>query len=88
MKVMNKAQVDALFQYETVLIGTADVVPDSRAAELFGEQAVEHALAFPGGEYWNAYGTQVGNLTYLTYSGFLAAASCCNVHLLREGVKA
>ncbi len=33
MKVMNKAQVDALFQYEALLIGTADVVPASRAKE-------------------------------------------------------
>ena len=45
MKILNKAQVEALFQREAVLIGRADAVPSNRAAELFGKDAVKHACS-------------------------------------------
>ena len=86
MKVLNKAQVDALFQREAVLIGTKDVVPAFRAAALFGEGAVKHASSFPVGRYLNGYGAGGYTLLYLTYLGFQAAASFYNVQQLRDDV--
>ena len=56
MKILNKAQVEALFQREAVLIGRADVVPSNRATELFGKDAVKHARAIGTGSNWNIYG--------------------------------
>lgn len=39
MKILNKNQVDALFQREAVLIGTEDCVLAFRAEALFGKGA-------------------------------------------------
>jgi len=86
MKVLNKAQVDALFQREAVLIGTRDVVPAFRAAVLFGEDAVKHASAIFNGKYVNGYGAGGYTLMYLTELGFQAAVSFYNVQQLRDDV--
>ncbi len=85
MKILNKAQVDALFQREAVLIGTEDVMPVSRAVPLFGEDAVKFAkrLGEPR-KYSNAYGIGDYTLDYLTLQGVQAAASFYNVQQLRE----
>jgi len=83
MGILNKAQVKALFQREAVLIGTKDAVPTLRAAALFGEDAVEHAECL-GGKYSNGYGVGGYTLMYLTFLGFQAAATFCNVQQLRE----
>ena len=53
MAILNKAQVDALFRREAVLIGTEDAVPFFRVKALFGKAAVEHARGFGAGESWN-----------------------------------
>lgn len=81
MNILNKAQVDALFQREAVLLGTENGVPDFRAAALFGKGAVEFAERL---KYANSYGVGDYTLDYLTYQGFQAAASWFNVQLLRE----
>ncbi len=88
MGILNKAQVDALFQREAVLIGTEDVVPVSRAAALFGDSAVEYARRCPSGRYSNGYGAGGYTLMYLTFRGFQEAASFYNVQQLREGAEA
>jgi len=82
--ILNKSQVDALFQREAVLIGTKDVVPEFRAMALFGDSAVEYAREAPDGQYWNGYGIGDYTLEYLTYKGFQAAASYHNAQQLRE----
>lgn len=82
MTVLNKAQVDALFRREAVLLGSRDGVPVSSAAVLFGEAAVKFAYSGHSGEYWNGYGVGDYTLVYLTYRGFLAAASYYNVQQL------
>lgn len=87
MGILNKAQVDALFHREAVLIGTEDVVPAFRAAALFGESAAKHAQSLPAGRYSNGYGVRDYTLMYLTYRGFQAAASYYNVQQLREEAK-
>ena len=84
MSILNKAQVDELFRREAVLIGNSDVVPEFRVKALFGADA----SAFPGrssvGQYRNGYG--IGNYTimYVTYQGFLSAASFYNVQQLQK----
>ncbi len=85
MKILNKAQVNVLFQREAVLFGVMDGVPAFRAAALFGAEAVDHARAQgTGAEYSNGYGVGDYTLMYLTLRGFQAAASYYNVQQLRE----
>ena len=81
MKILNKAMVDALFQHEAVLIGREDCVPEFRVAALFSKAAVEHTKSL---RHWNGYGIGDFTLGYVTYTGFLAAASCYNVQQLRK----
>lgn len=81
MEILNKAQVDALFEREAVLFGTEDGAPRFRAVAMFGAGAVEHAENLG---YSNGYGVRDYNLIYLTYRGFLAAASYYNVQQLRD----
>ena len=86
MNILNKAQVDALFQREAVLLGTADGVPDFRAVALFGAAAVKHAKGMRAttGRYLNGYGIGDFTLFSLTYRGFQAAASFYNVQQLQK----
>jgi len=80
MDILNKAQADALFQREAVLMDTQDLIPDDRVMELFGERAVEFAHRMGGG---GGYG--IGDYTAfgLTYKGFQAAVSYHNVERIR-----
>ena len=87
MKILNKAMVDALFQREAVMIGTEDCVPEHRVAALFGVNTVEYVCrtdSFRPGRLRNGYGVGDFTLDYLTYWGFLAAASFYNVQQLRK----
>jgi len=81
MEILNKAQADALFRREAVLLGTADAIPEDRAKELFGEDAVKFAVRMGGQN-----GCGIGDYTamYLTYKGFLAAVSYHNVEQIRN----
>lgn len=87
MKALNKSQVTALFEREAILMGTEDRVPEQRAIALFGKDAVAHARimdrACPG-RYMNGYGAGDYVLPTLTYRGFQAAASFCNVQAMRK----
>lgn len=84
MTTLNKDQVDALFRREAVLIGTEDQVPEPRVSALFGADAAEFAKTTKDRQYYNGFG--VGNCTimYITYRGFLAAATYYNAQQLRE----
>lgn len=88
MKILNKKQVDALFQCEAVLIGTEDRVPAFRAEALFGKEAVRHAGAVSDGKFSSGYGVGDFTLMYITYRGFLAAATFHNVQQLRKEAEA
>lgn len=84
MTVLNKKQVQNLFDQEAVLLGTTDGVPLGRAVALFGKDAVDHAQHLSAGVHMNGYGVGGYTLPYLTLRGFQAAASFNNVQLLRE----
>ena len=91
MKELNKAQVAALFEREAVLMGSEDMVPEHRAAALFGNDAVEHAKRMDGAahaRYTNGYGVGDYTMFALTFRGFQAAASFYNVQLLRKECEA
>ena len=87
MKALNKSQVTALFEREAILMGTGDRVPEQRAIALFGKDAVAHARSMDRscpGRYANGYGVGDYTLLALTYCGFQAAASFCNVQAMRK----
>lgn len=84
MDILNKAQVDALFQREAVLLGSRDGVPKLRAAALFRKDAVDHVNKIGDVRFYGGYGIGDYTLFYLTSLGFQAAASFRNVKLLRE----
>ena len=87
MKNLNKAVVDALFQREAVLIGREDCVPECRVSALFGKDAVEHVWHLDStkiGQFKNLYGAGDFSISYVTYRGFLAAASFYNVQQIRK----
>lgn len=84
MGILNKAKVDELFRREAVLLGNGDVVPEFRVKAIFGPDAVEFAVRASGGQLSNGYGIGNYTLMYLTYRGFLAAASFYNVRQFQE----
>jgi len=87
-EILNKAQADALFHWEAVLLGKEDGVPQARAEELFGVQAVRYALKkYAPGDGWNNYGTEDYRFNYLAYKGFLAVVSYHNAEQIRDRVE-
>ncbi len=87
--MLNSKQVNQIFRQNAILIGNADGVPEYRAVELFGEEAVDYVMGTKGRNgYYNGYGIGDYNLFYLTYSGFQAVATYANVIEVRELCKA
>lgn len=85
MKTLNESQVKELFAREAVLIGRNDCVPAFRAAEIFGQKAVEHTHRLDhSGTLVSRYGIGDFTLYALTLRGFQTAASYYNVQQLRE----
>ena len=90
----SKAQVDALFQENAVLLGRTDYVPFYRAEVLFGKPAVDYARQTgleekaPGG-YFNGWGADSTEfIMALTYRGFQTAAhyyNCCQMQKEAKG---
>lgn len=87
---MNIAQVKALFERETVLLGSRDGVPDYRVATLFGEAAVRFAHRMDNNSHKNAVGYGTGDYTLfgLSLQGFMVAASYFNVQQLKPLIAA
>lgn len=79
----NISEAKRLFEREAVLFGARDGVPEYRAVQLLGADAVEFAKRLPGGNY-NGYG--IGDYTayYLTESGFYAAVTYVNVKEVKQ----
>ena len=79
----NISEVRKLFEREAVLFGARDGVPEYRAVQLLGADAVKFAKRLPGGNY-SGYG--IGDYTayYLTESGFYAAVTYVNVKEVKQ----
>lgn len=86
MAVLSKVQVDALFRREAILISDKDMVPEYRAIELFGDEAVNFACK-NGSKYHNGFGVGDFTVMCLTYRGFQMAATYSNVQQLRDAAK-
>ena len=88
--MMNKAQVTELFQREAVLFGTVDGIPEERAVELFGQEAVDFAHRVEGhdegrrGWYFNGYGNGRYTAYYITLAGCYIAVTYNNVTALEK----
>lgn len=86
MEKLNRAQVEAIFTAEAVLMGTKDGLPISKAREIFGGDAVDFAQRMSNtatGTYSNGYG--IGDYTafYLTLTGAMIAATYNNIAAIR-----
>lgn len=90
----SKAQVDALFQANAVLLGRPDYVPFYRAAVLFGKPAVDYARQTGFDEkaparYFLCWGRDDSDyIMALTYRGFQTAAhyyNCCQMQKEAKG---
>lgn len=77
--MINKEEAKKLFEKECVLIGRNDVITAETVKRLFGSEAYEFAKRINNMQNTNAYG--IGDITieYLTYNGFLSAATFCNI---------
>lgn len=85
MKTYNRAEVDKLFTENSLLIGSRDVVPVSRAAFIFGDKAVEFAKEL--GADRNCYGLggkESIAITYLYEKGFYKAATYYNIRVMQD----
>lgn len=83
----NRHQLKELFEKEAVFIGQQDTVPLYRVVELFGIKAAGWAVR--GGSLspnYDIFGVGAFQLPYLTYEGFLAAATFANVEEIRDTV--
>lgn len=85
MRLYKKEDVPRIFDEEKILIGNKDVVPEYRAVEIFGKEAVEFAKRLKDGNV-NHNGFGIGNYTldYLYLSGFNIAATYANICNIRE----
>lgn len=84
MDALNKDQVDELFHRVAVMISGHDVAPKHRVEKLFGEGSFDFAFRMDGVRYGNGYGVGDYTLEYITYKGFLIAATYYNVRRLQK----
>lgn len=87
---LSKAQADALFAEECILIGSRDVISEFRMVELFGEwlaswaeEHSEHEGLLQGGQDYNSYcsvfGSEAHEIRYFTITGFYKAVTHHNI---------
>lgn len=86
MERLNKTQAKALFDEYAVLVGDRDVIPEEEASGLFGKAAIDHVHRIPKGSeyYFNGYGIGDYTMFYLTFDGFLRAATYHNIRNLQN----
>lgn len=88
MKTYNRAEVDKIFEENSLLIGSHNVVPVSIAAFIFGDKAVEFAKEY--GANRNSYGLGEKEsiaITYLYKQGFYKAATYYNIRVMQDEAK-
>ncbi len=78
--MLNRKQVEQLFQQNAMLFGNCDGVPECRVVELLGQESVDYVMdTNPRNGYYNEYGIRDCSMPYLTYGGFQVAATYVNV---------
>ena len=84
--MLNKAQVNALFSQEAILLGSKDGVPMERVQELFGQEAVEKVNKYGKcGVHFNTFGCGAPcQVTYFYLLGFQYAATYAIVNVINE----
>lgn len=79
--MLNKAQVNALFTQEAILLGFNDGIPMERVQELFGQEAVDKVSKYGKcGVHFNIFGCGAScQVTYFYLLGFQYAATYANI---------
>ena len=96
MSMMNKIQTKELFEREAFLFGDRDGIPEKRAEELLGHEAVAFTRRMENvedkrGYYFGGYGNGPFTAYYMTLAGLYIAVTYNNVTALQkaeEGAKA
>ena len=95
MDMMNKAQTTELFQREAVLFGDRDGIPEKKAVEILGKEAVAFTHRMESvekrGYYFGGYGNGPFTAMYMTLAGLYIAVTYNNVTALQraeEGAQA
>lgn len=83
MSLYRKDDVAKIFDREKILIGNEDVIPEYRAIEIFGKEAVDFAKGV-GNVGMNGFGIGDYTLNYLYHSGFNVAATYVNICNIRD----
>jgi len=84
--MLNKDEVQKLFNKERILVGNIDVIPKYAAKKIFGSEACDFASRLNRGNS-NLYGIGDFSLEYLTYNGFQTAATFQNIKEAKEIVE-
>lgn len=83
--MLKKDEVEKIFKKECVLIGCNDAIPEYIVKRIFGSDAYDFAQKLSKrGDNGNLYGIGDYSAGYLTYKGFLTAATFCNVKEIKE----
>lgn len=82
--ILNMEQAKELFAKEHTIFADPGGVPLSRAAELFGEDAIEFVFKLGGSKvlgskYNGLFGIGAYQCLYLTWEGFLKAVTYVNI---------
>lgn len=85
MSLYKKEDVARIFDEEKILIGDRDVIPEYRAIEIFGKEAVEFAKRLDNGRNnSNGYGVGDYTLDYLYRNGLNVAATYVNIRCIED----
>ena len=84
---MNKEETKELFKREAILFGAVDGIPETRAVEILGQEAVDFAHRMDGqnGTYFNGFGIGQYTAHYMTLAGLYIAVTYNNLMMLEKG---
>lgn len=82
-KILNKSDVEQLFDKESVFIGNKNVIHVKTVERLFGKNAADYGMDKPGKDY-NVYTARGNNFKYLYYTGFEKAVTYHNISNILE----
>lgn len=86
-QILNKSDVEQLFNKESIFIGNDNVIPVKTAERLFGKDATSYGFDKPG-EDFNVYTIKGNVCEYLYYRGFKKAATYHNISNILEDFNA